>query len=209
MRKLIIILLVFLTFIPIKINAVEVASDTVALSNCVDGNSSRFMLGVSEIKVKFIGIEVEETIKDETTDEIDEELISNYVCNLLKSGNKLRIEYEPTVEKEDKFGRVQAWVFVDDVLLQEELVRIGYAKVMYLEDDFLYADKLKEAQNYARENKLGVWKNEIIETKEEVLEEEEKEEKKPQGFFDVIINFFADLFNKLLKFIDDIIGNIL
>ncbi len=208
MKKLIIILLVFLAFIPIKINAVEVASDTVALSNCVDGNSSRFMLGVSEIKVKFIGIEVEETIKDETTDKIDETLVSNYVCDLLKSSSKLRIEYEPTIEKEDKFGRVQAWVFVDDVLLQEELVRIGYAEVMYLEDDFLYADKLKEAQKYAKENKLGIWKNKIIDIPEEV-KDDEKEEKKPQGFFDIIINFFADLFNKLLKFIDDIIGNIL
>ena len=144
MKKLIIFLLVFLTFIP-KINA-ETTSDTVSLSNCVDGNSSRFMLGVSEIKVKFLGIEVEEKIKDETTLEINETFISDYVCNLLKSSTKIKIEYEPTIEKEDKFGRIQAWVFVDDVLLQEELVRIGYAKVMYLNDDFLYADKLKEAQ---------------------------------------------------------------
>ena len=207
MKKLIIFLLVFLTFIP-KINA-ETTSDTVSLSNCVDGNSSRFMLGVSEIKVKFLGIEVEEKIKDETTLEINETFISDYVCNLLKSSTKIKIEYEPTIEKEDKFGRIQAWVFVDDVLLQEELVRIGYAKVMYLNDDFLYADKLKEAQNYAKENRLGIWKDEIVDPVPEYPEEEEKEEEKPKGFFNIIIDFFGELFNKLLKFIDDIISNIL
>ncbi len=207
MKKIVILLLISLIIFPIKSFAVETTSDKVTLSNCVDGNSSRFMLGLGEIKVKFIGIDVEEKIKDEVTGEVSETFISDYVCTLLTKAEQIKIEYEPNIEKEDKFGRIQAWVFVDNSLLQEELVKLGYAKALYLEDEFLYADKLKEAQNYAKENHLGIWKDEVVVAVEEPKVEEEKE--KPKGFFNVVLNFIGDLFNKLIEFIDDIISKIL
>ena len=206
MKKIITLLLILIIIFPVKSYATEPTSDTVTLSNCVDGNSSRFMLGLGEVKVKFLGIEVEEIIKDETTGEINETFISDYVCSLLKGAEEIKIEYEPNTEKEDKFGRIQAWVFVDGNLLQEELVKIGYAKVMYLDNEFLYAEKLKEAQNYAKENRLGVWKDEIV---DEEPKEEEPEKEEPKGFFSIVLNFIGELFNKLIKFIDDIISKVL
>ncbi len=209
MKKYIIILFTFLLILPICVSAKDLSGDTVYLNNCVDGNSARFMLGVNEIKVKFLGIETEETIKDDETDEINESLVSDYVCSTLKSAKKIRIEYEPGMEKEDKFGRIEAWVFVDNILLQEDLVKNGYAKIMYVNDDFTYLDKLQDAQDFAKSNNLGIWKEE---KKEEVKKEDDqktkKEKKKSKGILEMIFDFIADLFNQLFNFIDSLIKNI-
>ncbi len=205
MKNKFLLFMIMLVF-PLNVFAASSSSDIVTLSNCVDGNSSRFMLGIEEIKVRFLGIEVEETIEEDGV--INDSLVSDYVCSNLKKAKKIRIEYEPNTEKEDKFGRIQAWVFIDDVLLQEDLVKLGYAKVMYINDNYLYSTKLKDAQNSAREMKLGIWKNYV----DDIIPEEEppkKEEKKSKGFFETIIDFICGLFEKLLKFIDDLISNVL
>ncbi len=208
MKKVLILIMIFSIFLPVKTNANETKSDTVSLNNCVDASSARFMLGLHEIKVKFIAIESDEIIKDDETDEINENLVSDYVCEMLKSAKQIKIEYEPKAPKEDKYGRIQAWVFVDNVLLQEDLVSIGYAKIMYMEDDYLYANKLKEAQNKAKEMNLGIWKDKK-EEENHVEPEKTIKEEKPKGFFESIIDFFKNLFKSLLSFIDDLINNIL
>lgn len=204
MKKLIIFIMIFAIVLPLKVQAED--TETVELSNCVDGNSARFMLGLGEIKVKFLGIEVEEKIIDDETDEINESLVSDYVCSVLTQAQKITIEYDPKAVKEDKYGRLQVWVFVDDILLQEDLVNLGYARIMYLDDDYLYADKLKTAQKNAREKNLGIWKNVVPEIEEE---EEVVEEEKSKGILETIFDFFKSIFNAILSFIDGIINNIL
>jgi len=207
MKKLLIILTIISIILPFRVIAKGLSSDTVTLNNCVDGNSARFMLGLNEIKVKFLGIESEEIIKDDETDEINGSFVSDYVCSTLQSAKKIRIEYEPNIDKEDKYGRIQAWVFVDDVLLQEDLVKNGYARIMYVNDDFTYLERLKEAQSFAKENKLGVWKEfeGDIEPKEEPKENKSKREK---GILEKIVDFIVGIFNKIFEFIDDLINNI-
>ena len=209
MKRYITLFMLLLIILPIRVTAKDLSGDTVTLSNCADGNSARFMLGLHEIKVKFIGIEVEEKIKDDETDEINGSLVSDYVCSILKSGKKIRIEYEPNVEKEDKFGRIQAWVFVDGVLLQEDLVKNGYAKIMYVDEDYTYLEKLQEAQKFAKENNLGIWKDYVEPEKEpEEKEEKKKKTKKNKGIIETIIDFIVGIFNKLFELIDDLISNI-
>ena len=207
MKKLTIVFMVLvLMLLPYKVMASQSTSDEVTLSNCVDGNSARFLLGLTEIKVKFIGIEAEEKIIDDETDEINNSFVKDYVCNAFKEAKKIKIEYEPNADREDKYGRTQAWVYIDDVLLQEDLVKQGYAKTVYLNDNYLHTTELKSALTYAKTKKLGIWKNEVEVSKEP--KEEEKKEKKSKGLFQTIIDFFVDLFNKLIKLIDDLISNI-
>ncbi len=208
MKKFFALILLLLIILPTKSFSLELTKDSVTLSNCVDGDSARFMLGVEEINVKFLGIESDETIKDDETDEINGSYVSSYVCESLKGAKKIEIQYEPNIEKEDKFGRIQAWVVVDGILLQEDLVKNGYAKVMYIKDEYTYADDLKNAQEYAKLNKLGLWKEEIVDTASDD-QEIENNKSKNKGIIGIIIDFIVDIFNKIIKFIDDLINNIL
>ena len=54
-RSFIIIILLLTLILPIEVKASE-TSDNVKLSSCVDSESARFIRGVLEVKVKFIGI---------------------------------------------------------------------------------------------------------------------------------------------------------
>ena len=207
MKRIIIISFLLLTLIlPIEVKAVE-TSDNVSLSSCVDSESARFIRGVLEIKVKFIGIQSEEKIKASENDEINGSLVDDYVCSLLENAKSIRIEYEPKLQNEDKFGRIPVWVFVDGSLLQEDLIRNGYARAMYLEDDYKYADKIKEAQSYAKEQKLGIWMDKEDTQEESTLQTQEEEESK--GIIEIIIDFIISIFRKIKEFVDNIIKNIL
>ncbi|MBO5375718.1 MAG: thermonuclease family protein [Bacilli bacterium] len=192
-----------------NVNATEIEHDIVNLSTCVDGNSARFMLNNKEIKVKFIATESVPTIMSEYNDEINGSLVNDYVCSILTNAKEIKIEYEPNSEKEDKYGRILAWVYVDDVLLQEHLVELGYAKVAFIYDDYLYNDVLLNAEAKAKEENKGVWKeiNEEQEIEPNIPKVEEPKEE--ENVFKVIMNFINDIFEKLLKLIDDLINDVL
>lgn len=218
MRKKILILILFM-FFPYLVFAQEDKTtffknqyDTVTLSKCVDGNSARFMLGNNEIKVKFLGIDTSSNIITSPADEINGALVSDYVCSILENAKDIKIEYEPNSEKEDKYGRLLVWVYVDDVLLQENLLKQGYSTIAYLYDDYSYSEVLKEAESYAKDNKLGVWQEKLntnvntnINTDD--IEDDNKEESK--NIFSMLMNFLNEIFEKFLKFIDDLINNML
>ncbi len=185
----------------------ELPSDIVTLNNCVDGDSARFMLGVEEINVKFLGIQSEKSIKDDLDDEINEAFVKDYVCSALTNATEIKLEYEPNIERKDKFDRIQAWVFVDGVLLQNDLVKNGYARVLLAEDNYTYKEVLVNSQTEARNNKLGIWKEDEVPEKEEEQEEEKEEENK--SIFQIIIDFFSDIIKKIIEFFDNIISEIL
>ena len=48
-------------------------------------------------------------------------------------------------------------------MLQDELIKNGYAEVAYLYDDYKYTDILKDHQSIAEEAKIGIWNDEARE----------------------------------------------
>ena len=69
----------------------------------------------------------------------------------------MTLEYEPTKEQRDQYGRTLAYLFADGVLVQEELVRDGFARVGYEEGQERYLDNLKEAEQAAMSTKKNIW----------------------------------------------------
>jgi len=211
MKKIIICCLLFLFFSPISVLAAD-DYDVVTLSNCVDADSARFMLDKVEVKVKFMGIDSSTIIYDNFNDEIDGSLVKDYVCSILTNAKEIKIEYEPNIAREDKYGRVNAWVFIDGVLLQKHLVELGYSKVAYLYDEYKYGDELKSAEQVAKENKIGIWmKNDVEENVEvePVINIEDNKNDEEENIFSRIICFLSDMFEKLLELIDDFINEVL
>lgn len=198
-----ILLFMFILLIPSIVKAEEVKE--VTLSNCVDMSSARFIYNKEEIKIKFIGIEKnDEYIIDNKDDELNGKTVDEYVCNLLTNADKITIEYEPNISRTDKFGRENAWIFLDGELLESHLVRAGYVKVAFLYDDYKYNDELLENEKYAKDNNLGIWSKK----EEEPLVEETKLEEKKKDIFSMIGDFFAGFFKSIGDFFNDIIEGI-
>ena len=62
--------------------------------------------------------------------------------------------------KEDKFGRILGYVFVNGVNFNLELVRNGLARVVLYEKraKIKYQDELLSAEEEGREKRVEVWK---------------------------------------------------
>ena len=100
--------------------------------------------------VRYIGIdtpEIDEPFYQEAKD-LNRELVD---------GKEIRLEKDVT--DKDKYDRLLRYVYVDNVFVNAELVRQGYAYV-YPESQFpdiKYYDLLKEAEMEAREAERGIW----------------------------------------------------
>ena len=166
-KRLLLIISIFL----IGINSVF-ADDVVEYVNCIDGDTIKVKINDEEKTIRLLAIDAPE----DSPDRIDYygKEASEYTCNRIKKAKKIVLEYDQNSDKQDKYDRVLAWVFVDNKLLEEELVKRGYAKVAYLYGEYKYTERIKEQETKAKENNLGIW-NELEKEKYEAENIKDKE----------------------------------
>jgi len=64
---------------------------------------------------------------------------------------------ETDVNDKDKYGRLLRYVFEDNYFINYEMVKFGFANAYDYEPDTKYSKLFKEAEEYARINKKGIW----------------------------------------------------
>lgn len=79
-----------------------------------------------------------------------------FLTSYLK-GKKLTIEYDPKHEKVDQYDRTLAYLYADNELVEEVLLKEGLARLGYYSGDELYFQKLKDAEESARKAKKNIW----------------------------------------------------
>ncbi len=151
MKKIILLITVFI------LNISVVSATNVKYAGCVDGDTIKVYRGNEKITVRLLAIDTPEIAKEDKKADYYGDEASEYTCNRIQNAKKISLEYDKNSDKEDKYGRVLAWVFVDNNLLQDELVEKGYAKVAYLYDEYKYADSLKAKQEIASSKEIGIW----------------------------------------------------
>ena len=168
----------------------------VKFSKCVDGDTIKLKVNGKKERVRLLAIDTPESVTPDKPVEAYGKEASNYTCNLVKNANKIEIEYDINSDKEDKYGRLLAYVYVDGKMIQEELLKNGLARVAYLYSNYQYTEKFKELENVAKENKKGLWN--LDNPDYEIIDEEEdsnNEKSFIERIIDAIINFFKKLFN--------------
>ena len=123
---------------------------------------------------------------------------------MLTKANTIEIEYDKASDKTDKYGRLLVWVYADNKLVQEMLLREGLAKVAYLYADYEYTSYLQEIEKDAKTKKLKIWSDENIANNMDATETDEfAEEETTNSIFDIIFNlikdFICNLFKKILN----------
>ena len=135
----------------------EIERIKVKFNRKIDGDTAEFELNNEIIKVRFLGINTPETVDKNRGEEPYGKEASAYTEEKLKNATKIELEYDSNASEKDKYGRILAWVFVDDSLLQKELVSNGLAETYMLENNYRYAGVLQLAEEEAKNNKLGIW----------------------------------------------------
>jgi micrococcal nuclease len=85
----------------------------------------------------------------------------------LVRGKRVRLEFD--ADREDKYGRWLAYVYVGDLMLNEEMLRQGYGTILILPPNDKYMDRFIDAQRDARTHKRGVWGEIKVITPEEAF----------------------------------------
>lgn len=147
----------------IKDNNVETEKIEVTFNRAIDGDTAVFNIPNYEepITVRFLAINTpENTIKVEPYGKE----ASEFTEEKLKNSKKIVLEYDNNSTKTDKYDRQLAWVWIDYELLQNLLIEKGLAKVDYIYGNYKYIEQLEKTQEEAKENKIGIWKDEVQDT---------------------------------------------
>lgn len=121
------------------------------VTRIVDGDTIEIEGGQ---KVRYIGIDTPETIDPRKAVQCfgQEAAAKN---KELVEGKTVTLEKD--ISETDKYGRLLRYVHVNQIFVNDYLVREGYAHVSSYPPDIKYQDQFLEAQQEARENNRGLW----------------------------------------------------
>ena len=194
MKKYIYISIFILLIMTLNVSASEKIK--VKLNHCIDGDTANLKINGVNRRVRMLAIDTPESVTpDRPVREYGVDA-SKYTCDLLTNAENIYIEYDENSDREDKYERVLAYIYVDDLMVQKELLKKGYAKVAYLYGDYKYTKEFKELEQSAKDNKLGIWQDYKEENKKEEIEEKEEE----KSFFEELIDFIVKTFKAIINF---------
>jgi micrococcal nuclease len=120
----------------------------------VDGDTIQVRIGDRLEKVRYIGMNAPEVHHPSKGEEPGGREASE-VNRQLVGGQQVRLELD--VQERDRYGRLLAYVWVGDTMVNAELVRRGYAQVMTIPPNVRYQQMFLKLQREAREAGRGLW----------------------------------------------------
>lgn len=108
-------------------------------------------------RVRYIGLNAPEIAHEDQKAQPHGYQAKSFNRELVLSG-KIRLEYD--TERFDRYGRLLAYVFLDDgTLLNTRLLQAGLAFYLHHKPNLKYNQSLLKAQQEAMELKKGMWRN--------------------------------------------------
>ncbi len=145
------------------------AQQTTTVVRIVDGDTLKVRYWGKEESIRLIGIDTPESRankkakRDAKRSGQDIKTITSmgkrateYVEGLIKTGDLITIEFD--AQERDRYGRLLGYVYLPNgKMLNEEIVKAGYANVMTKPPNVKYKDRFMKAYKQARERKRGLW----------------------------------------------------
>ena len=110
--------------------------------------------------------------------------IKNYLSNLILHKEVL---LKKDVSEYDKYGRLVRYIYIEDIFVNEDMVKAGWAVTYPYHPDTTLCPQIQKAENLAKNNELGIWK------KEEIIIDEPKD--KPKESDSEICNCEGNIYN--------------
>lgn len=133
------------------LNSLLFSQEKAKVVKVYDGDTIKIVLNKKIEKVRLIGIDCPER------DEKGYWQALNFTKRLLLH-KKIIIEYDH--EKRDKYGRLLAYVFLEDgKFVNEEILKEGHGIFILIPPNDKYKERLKLAEEFAKSNNKGLWKS--------------------------------------------------
>lgn len=127
---------------------VQVTVGEATVVRVIDGDTIDVSISGKVYRVRYIGMNAPEIGKpyyQEATDKNKE----------LVEGKTVRLEKD--ISETDKYGRLLRYVYVGDLFVNAELVRLGYTPATPYPPDVKYEAYLKSLEEQAKAANLGMW----------------------------------------------------
>ena len=121
----------------------------------VDGDTIHVRIGARVERVRYIGVNAPELHHPRRGEEPGGREAARVNGDLVL-GRRVRLETD--VQSRDRYGRLLAYVWVGDLMVNAELVRLGYAQVMTVPPNVRHQALLLKLQRDAREAGRGLWR---------------------------------------------------
>jgi endonuclease YncB( thermonuclease family) len=140
-------------------NEVPRGAEPASLVSVSDGDTIRVDVGGQVETLRLILIDTPETHDPNNPPECYGAQATAFLEGLLPHGSGLYLETD--VSERDRFGRLLRYVWLDRgdevYLINEAMVRSGYAAQSTFPPDVKYEERIQEAARFAREHGYGLW----------------------------------------------------
>jgi micrococcal nuclease len=116
-----------------------------------DGDTIRLVNGE---KVRYLGIDTPEMNYKNPPAEYFAKDAKAFNQGLV-GGKIVRLEFD--ARERDKYQRLLAYVYVDDIFINKKMIEEGYAKILIFPPNEKYADEFLKLQRKARQESKGIW----------------------------------------------------
>jgi micrococcal nuclease len=120
----------------------------------VDGDTVVVRYEGREERIRLIGVDTPETVHPNKPVEAYGEEAKEYTKKKLEEKD-IQIEFD--VQERDRYGRLLGYIWLDGLLFNDELLRMGYARVATFPPNVKYVETFKETERNAREKQVGLW----------------------------------------------------
>jgi len=121
----------------------------------LDGDTVQVRLGDRTENVRYIGVDSPE-MRHPTRGEEPGAREATEANRKLLDGETVRLELD--VQERDRYGRLLAYVYVGDMMVNAEMVAQGYAQVMTIPPNVRHQELFLKLQREARLLQIGFWR---------------------------------------------------
>ncbi|MGL4485352.1 MAG: thermonuclease family protein [Anaerovoracaceae bacterium] len=128
------------------------------VSRVIDGDTIKVELNSGEKEsLRLIGIDTPESVHpDKAKNSKEGKIASSYTKKILE-GKNVGLEFD--LQERDKYGRLLAYVYIEDELINLTLLKEGYAKTLTVPPNIKYESEFLKAQRKAAVDQKGFWKD--------------------------------------------------
>jgi micrococcal nuclease len=120
----------------------------------VDGDTIEVLLDGAEEDVRYIGVDTPESVAPGQPVECYGEAASEFNAELVE-GEDVTLVFD--AELRDRYGRLLAYVYVGELLVNAELLEQGFARTLEIEPNTSKAPRFARLARHAGAAGLGLW----------------------------------------------------
>ncbi|MFT7645132.1 MAG: micrococcal nuclease [Candidatus Paceibacteria bacterium] len=137
----------------VEINYSPATSIKAEVVRVIDGDTIVVLITNKEQTIRYIGIDTPEPYRD--AEPACFSLEASLKNRELVEGKIVRLESDR--ENTDRYGRLLRYVYVDDIFVNAELIKEGYAKDMAIKPNTVHKNLFATLEQAARKQGVGLW----------------------------------------------------